>query len=240
MSVTTPVGYWKMDAASGNESDSVGSRTFVVTTNGGGTIASTTGILNGGRTIARTTGDRWVNGSPLTSLPLSYNIWFKTTTNSTQQNIIGAGISGSNNFAHGVALLSTGKLDFFASNGSASFNDIIGGTTVTANAWHMLTLVWRSDTDREIYLDGVSEAGGSGQTSKTVDAAMNNFVIGFYAGGSGGDGFDGPVDEVGLWDVALSGSEITQLYNSGAALALEDFGGGGPTGNPWNYYAQAG
>ena len=43
------------------------------------------------------------------------------------------------------------------------------------------------------------------------------FTIG--AGGSGNGGAPVEVDEVGLWNRALSDAEITQLYNNGNALA---------------------
>ena len=50
---------------------------------------------------------------------------------------------------------------------------------------------------------------------------MNRFSIGQEYDGTGSsatDFFDGKIDEVAVWNVALSTSDVTSLYNSGNGL----------------------
>lgn len=63
-----------------------------------------------------------------------------------------------------------------------------------------------------IYVNGSSV----GSTSLTADFSGAPFKIGLGYGGIAY--FNGGIDEIGVWSRALSGAEITELYNSGAGL----------------------
>jgi hypothetical protein len=47
-------------------------------------------------------------------------------------------------------------------------------------------------------------------------------------GSTGGTGqyTDGIIDEVGIWEKALTSGEVSELYNSGSGLAYDDIVGG--------------
>src|SRR5262249_41498008 len=70
----------------------------------------------------------------------------------------------------------------------------------------------------KIYVDGVQDgtntAGGS-MGSDTAYLAFGSFIANHSASGAK---YNGNLDELGFWNRVLSGSEITQLYNSGAGL----------------------
>lgn len=89
-------------------------------------------------------------------------------------------------------------------NSTSAYCD--GATTVTTGTWYHVAKTYDGITVR-VYLNGVldcSVAGGS--------ATPGAIRIGDYGGG--GLSFNGRIDETRLYNRALSGSEITQLYNS--------------------------
>jgi hypothetical protein len=71
----------------------------------------------------------------------------------------------------------------------------------------------------ELYIDGANDGGtygGSGGSLKYAGANGSSFV-----GGVGPDigvlaPFDGEIDEVAVWDRALSGEEVEQVYQGGS------------------------
>jgi len=78
--------------------------------------------------------------------------------------------------------------------------------------WHMITGI-RNSTGLYIYLDGVlnnSNIVVSGDISQTT----NNALIG-RASHIETSWFNSSIDEVGIWDEALTTNKITELYNSG-------------------------
>jgi len=54
---------------------------------------------------------------------------------------------------------------------------------------------------------------------------MSNTASSAYIAGVTGaaGGYTGRIDEFGIWRRELSASQVTSLYNSGAALAYENF-----------------
>jgi len=69
----------------------------------------------------------------------------------------------------------------------------------------------RGQGDRwELYANGVLVNTGASVNPNTPDTS---FVIG--TNGGGGNFFDGKVDDVRIYNRALSATEIKQLYNAG-------------------------
>lgn len=103
----------------------------------------------------------------------------------------------------------TRRLNLFngSNTTSQSYNTSLGTT------WHHIALV-RSTTAVTVYLDGTAVMSGVAQGSATGSQNALYFGTGKNFGGSANNYYD----EIGLWSRALSGSEITQLYNSGAGL----------------------
>lgn len=219
------VALWKLDEASGNALDAVGSYGMTAT----GTPGALTGIVSGGRNLVRASVQYFgVASAAVTALPLTVACWFRCTSVSINQNIF-CQAPASNNFAWGLAVNGSNKLQFYASNGSGSFDLLNGTTTISSGTWYFGAIVWRTATDREIYINAASE--GTSSVSRTPDATNNKMRIGIYSGSSDADSFNGDVDEVAYWSRALSGSELTSLYNGGAGLAYPWSGGGGGGSN---------
>jgi len=83
--------------------------------------------------------------------------------------------------------------------------------------WHHIVVVVDSSGNGKMFVNGEEEDTWSSGTNTSV----NRFSIGQEYDGSGStasDFFDGKIDEVAVWNVALSAADVTALYNSGIGL----------------------
>ena len=90
------------------------------------------------------------------------------------------------------------------------------GTTDSDDAWHFFTMTWSASADAlKAYIDASqvgSDVGSLGDFSgdiTAVDIGQNT---------SGGAYFKGIIDEVAIWNEALTAAEITAIYNSGKTI----------------------
>ena len=90
--------------------------------------------------------------------------------------------------------------------------------TFEPGEWHHIVEVVDSSGNGKLYVNGGLEAEWSG--SDNISSA-DRFSIGQEYDGSGStasDFFDGKIDEVAIWNVALNAADVTSLYNSGNGL----------------------
>lgn len=113
------------------------------------------------------------------------------------------------------------------SDGGVTFSDFTSWDVKSApnliqsNTWHHYCLV-TTDTSTTLYLDGVNVASSntnlcSMANPQRVFGIFGNEIDGTYNGNS-----KGSVDALGLWNRALTESEITTLYSAGSGT--EDVG----------------
>ena len=130
----------------------------------------------------------------------------------------------------------TGAGEFFISLGSSSklyFNLNAGGwsrsvTFTDTSSWHHLGCVYTvgSESDSLLYLDGVSVGGTTGtfpSASDMVFGTNNELVIGNFWDRSSYH-FVGNIDEVSIWNKALSAGDISALYQAKGTANLNDDG----------------
>ena len=94
---------------------------------------------------------------------------------------------------------------------------IVDSTDTSRNAWHHVLHVFDSDatnTTLSVYIDGTFEGSGSAPTS-TVDFDAIN--LGYYRSDSGDRDWDGLIDEVAIWDRALTTQEVLDVRAAGLA-----------------------
>ena len=88
-------------------------------------------------------------------------------------------------------------------------NDNVNYDDLTSNGWQHLAVV-KNGTSIETYLDGVST--GTGTLSESLDSAVPmRFFMGGEPGQGAGEHFTGGLDDVRIYDNALSGGEIAAL-----------------------------
>jgi hypothetical protein len=138
---------------------------------------------------------------------LTFELWVYRTGNQNNMNILGKRAGDCGNFEYQLAMDSgTGGLQF----GSSSSAGAKTGSLLPSNAWMHLAATFDGATFR-LYTNGVLAATASGTLGPTNDAPL---VIG---GSSSCPPFAGLLDEVCLYNRALSASEIQGIYLAGSA-----------------------
>lgn len=114
-------------------------------------------------------------------------------------------VADSNNYSW-VGIYNIGVMRVGVSVKATTEDVIFGGTNLSTATWYSIVCVFRSATDREIYLNGVSD--GTGSTSKSP-SSFTSARAGLN--GAGGQAFPGSLGEGAIWNVALSLSDIQSL-----------------------------
>jgi hypothetical protein len=105
-------------------------------------------------------------------------------------------------------------LSFSLSDGVNSTGNDVGNTVVTDSAWHHGTVVVRRTAGTaQFYLDGVSD--GSANISSVTGSIDATEVATIGAQRGLLNSFGGSLDDVRIYNRALSGDEIKRLYNMG-------------------------
>ena len=111
--------------------------------------------------------------------------------------------------SYGLSIVNNGKAMFYVYNGGLGFifqSDVI----VNDGLWHHIVVVRTNSTDGEIYIDGSLAGSGSGSAR-----SLNNVLVNIGRGTAGTSYFNGSIDDVRIYDTALSAEEIWQLYLDG-------------------------
>jgi subtilase family serine protease len=138
--------------------------------------------------------------------PFSIDFWMYSNTNGNNTYILGKSLpDGGEGFD---IRLDNNMIQVVGVNGWG-FN-ITSDASATPNGWHHIALA-STDTTVDLYIDGVLK-GSSARQSITTTA--NPFRIGFTSN-FGGTAFSGLIDEVDIFDRALTSSEINEIYNAG-------------------------
>ena len=193
------VGYWPMNEGRGTKAgDSSGQGNT-------GTITGATWI-NGkrGGALSFNGSSNWVNISNSTTLNqanFTAFAWFKTTSSSDQKII-------SNNISYHQLQTLNGHLRICV-NGCTE-----GSTIVNDNKWHLAVVVGDATSIRA-YLDGNS-------TAEITQSVSSNDMTGTFSIGKVGNGdssypFNGLIDDVRIYNRALTAAEIQNLYKQGSA-----------------------
>lgn len=212
MANATLIAHWGFDETGGSTAfDSVGgvNGTLIggaafTTTGGvvGGSVQVTNGYVNMGNNFPITptfSVSAWVNTLDNPSAPVTkhwegwQNGWF-----------LGIGKVTSDSYQDSVS--------FFV--GGPNSVTAVGTSAVNNGQWHQFVGVYENDTVY-LYIDG--NLSGSGYTPSGYQTSDVNFMIGAVTGYDGitpVKSFRGFVDEVSIYDNALSGNDVKALYES--------------------------
>ena len=151
---------------------------------------------------------------------MTFSAWIKSSKTTQGNNvIIGQGISNSDGgwgIATGYAAAQ--KLSF--SIAKPGVQSVIGSVTMNTGNWqHIVVIVDFADIGSggtsavKMYVDGVEDTGLTGNLTQNFDESSFNTAIGGTFTGSDARFFDGDIDQVRIFNKAISASEVTKLYN---------------------------
>lgn len=218
------VSYWKMDEASGTRNDSHGTNHL----SDNNTAPSAAGIINNGVEFLAGNGE-FLSRADNASLSLGsdtafyWSLWFKALAVTSARVLLNKGVITGPGDEY-LLWINSGNLQFYIGNGSSS-QFTTHGTTLSTGVWYFVE-IWH---DPVANLIGIAMNGSADVTASwsggTQDTA-NELNIGTGANGNTGYCIDGTIDEVGFWKGrVLDSGERASLYNAGAGLSYDDFGG---------------
>lgn len=197
------VGWWKLD---GNAKDSSGH-------NNHGTVSGATitdGIMGQAYEFIENSVVNNISFGDVTSYKITQTLWINKKSLSEIHRIcsihpFACGFSGSSFFAHNAT-------------SAGSDNNVPYGTiNLETNKWHFLAIVRDMIDDKRVrvYLDGKLRLEGVPPNAIGGYMTMGNFTIGYS---SSTQYFDGKIDDVRIYNRALSETEIDVLYKTGRGL----------------------
>jgi len=149
-----------------------------------------------------------------TGLPFTVSAWAYPDT-TTREAIFAFNNSGAN--LNLLYYAQDGSTQKFYHHGTGGNSYTGSSNTFESGQWHLNVIVVDSSGNGKLFVNGGQEATWSSGTNTSV----NKFSIGQEYDGTGSsasDFFDGKIDEVAIWNVALSAADVTALYNSGNGL----------------------
>jgi hypothetical protein len=220
-------GYWNFDIdftdSSPNGNDG---------TSGGGVSIDAGALLGSGAGLFDGTGTSYVDiGAPVTEFGDAFTIstWVKTSFTGGDVGIL----SKSNNDGG----WNSAEKQFFLGNdggGSVGSPNMVGhgvewmhhnaSADVRDGAWHQIAITFDvpGSANNMIYIDGAPVAAtlSLNNYNGNNDPAGTLMRIGFDTSGEVNSNYNGLMDEMGVWSRALSGAEVSELYNGGAGLSF--------------------
>jgi hypothetical protein len=155
--------------------------------------------------------------------PFTLTAWVKPATPvNPGAVIIGTTISGSSSPQYSGYQLRLNGTNLELMIGGGGANEIPVSSSITFSAWHHVA-VTRSGTAIVLYIDGaVVDTGTAGSVYDTASSYSGHFLTsGMTTNGSlYFYGYNGLISDTAMWKRALSGAEITSIYNAGTAKLL--------------------
>lgn len=201
------VGYWRMDgnwndSAGGNDGVANADATFVSTS----VVGTNSGFFGG-------IGDSVDIGDP-DSLKISGNItvsaWLKFSEDLNNRPIVSRWGSAES-YLLSVDFIDSNKIIFCIRVSNVN-KCATSSNTYNDGQWHLATGVFDGANVR-LYIDGGGEAVTGEATAGPIDTPATNVRISGY-NSNANSFFDGEVDEVSIWDEALTANEIKLLYEN--------------------------
>ena len=144
------------------------------------------------------------------SSTFSVSLWFKTNGHSGTATIINNGGANSGEKGYALRILSSGYLRFGTNELSSAFTSDIS-VDYADNNWHHVAISYNKGT-YDIYVDDVLKANGTNGTFVST-ATRPTWIGQFSYTPSNIEFFNGQIDQVRLFNKAISAAEVTTLYN---------------------------
>jgi hypothetical protein len=156
----------------------------------------------------------YVNASDtlISAYPFTFSMWIKTTDTGGNNTTFSVADSSNHNNIYFIIINPGGNAQICAK--SVIEGSICQDSTSTLNdgSWHYVTGIFQSNTERSIYVDGVWEATDTSTHTPNGLNLLDAWAIGGLSDASPSQYYSGSIDEVRVYNRALSPSEVQQLY----------------------------
>jgi len=139
----------------------------------------------------------------------SWSFWINFTSMTQYDTPIGFFMNGSTNF---IDMLSVGRLSLYDGNSRLTTPN---STFATGN-WYHVVLTKSSTAGRKFYVNGLEVASDSVNTNSGGTTGGRNLFGAYSSGGNpttAAFALDGKMDQVRIYDSAISAANVTTLYN---------------------------
>ena len=222
------VGYWKFDETSGTTAnDASGNDYHAELFNGGdGSASWTEGKVNGAIELDGVDdylAIQTLNYTQAGEIPAVTVVAWVKTIKTGQSYVISYDRSENWRFTVGGDL-SNGRLFFASTDSSGTTSDDYGSTELNDGNWHLVVASYDSSTSlKKFYLDGnpdgtitthSNNALGNGSMTRfgTIGTVNEDIAYNTLEEGGRGGFFEGSIDEIRLYDRALTDAEVNHLY----------------------------
>jgi len=145
----------------------------------------------------------------------SVSVWFKTNSSVRQTLFSDYDSGGGDKYARASLIIqNNGKFQFSLGNGSSAWSDIttVDSTPYIDNNWHNLVLVING-TSVKLYADGNTTPIGDLTSTVSAGTVGTQSVAFGRPGESDSLYLDGQLDQVRIFNKAITSAEVTTLYN---------------------------
>ncbi|MBU2036859.1 LamG domain-containing protein, partial [Patescibacteria group bacterium] len=222
------VGYWTFNGADTNWSSATAGTTNDLSGSGNtGTMTNMSQSLSpvpgiSGQALKFNGVSSYVNvGNVLATGEKTISFWFKSNSISRSKFLVYFVNTGYTNVDFLVVGTSGSKI--LASGNDAGASSATINSTLLSSQWYHVTVVKTTGDVSKIYINGIDDTLA---TSGFYEGAIVNSLIGsgwYFDGGAEtyvqGNYFNGSIDDVRIYNRALTAGEILQLYNLGARRA---------------------
>jgi hypothetical protein len=216
----SPVGWWKLNDASGTSAADSSGNSFTGTLNGAVKPTWGTGPnSNGDIVFLAANTDQYVDCTSTSTLKATtgtYSCWFKYVAAVTSfQCLLGNGNESSDR--NGINLFISSSSHVAAEVCSASASSVATGTTtLSAGNWYHVVCTFDGST-LHLYLNGAEDtSGGTGTGYSLTPTPAYNFQFGSDGAHDAGTFFRSEMDDVRVYSSVLTSGQVSTLYSGGA------------------------
>jgi fibronectin type 3 domain-containing protein len=161
---------------------------------------------------------------------LTLSLWLRTTT-LPQGAVLISKMSGTAGFE--LRAGASGRLLFQVGDGTTAYTIETGGAALSDNEWHHVVVALENRTAVKLYVDGVLSTGTTtGQLAPVGDIrTTESLIIGNKAAGTAG--FTGSLDDIRVYNRALSAAEVAALFEPAAPQNVAAVSGEGQVTLNW-------
>ncbi|MGC6564536.1 MAG: LamG-like jellyroll fold domain-containing protein [Akkermansiaceae bacterium] len=230
------IGHWPLDESSGLiAEDLVNGNNGTWADPGGFNLEWTTGQIGGAARLSDLGGDNYFLIESIDQLissnALTITAWIDPDENDGYNGIfMTRTIDGQTNNSWGLAFENTAASpNHLDSRVDKNPVDSESDTLLPDGGWYHVALVWDGTTGSHTqYINGVESGSATGFLMRQILSTSGPWYIGYDDCCGGARDFNGLIDDIGMWNQALTAQEIAQIYDDG----LNGIGIGGPNDPP--------